>query len=196
MVPVHRLDPAKTALDPEVLLEDFCILEADGQQRIDRLIRHVVAESARHDRLRESTKLQVLALPLVDQGGVDLADQVMMAGEHPEQLLVGLLPHPWFGASEVARELLAGQALSYAVDRERKREAVREHVIEGVDRVAPGYVLDVDDLLFGFRERVVLEPADRFEMVPEISRCLEQPGCAFLIHLLPPEIEEQDAVLQ
>src|SRR6476661_1265579 len=57
-------------------------------------------------------------------------------------------------------------------------------------------VLDVDDLLFRFRQRVGLKPANGFKVIPERTRSRHELARGILIDALPPQVEKYQPVVQ
>src|SRR6185295_1072558 len=98
--------------------------------------------------------------------------------------------------AEIGRQLLARHRLSFAVDGERKRETVRDDVVQRLDCAAARDVLDVDDLFFWLRPRVRLKPANRFEVIPERAGSGHEPPRIVFIDALPPEVEKDQPVLK
>src|SRR6185295_12632900 len=65
-----------------------------------------------------------------------------------------------------------------------------------MDCAATRDVLDVDDLLFRFRQRVGLKPANGFEVIPERTCSGHELPRAILIDALPPQVEKYQPVVQ
>src|SRR4029077_21105158 len=52
------------------------------------------------------------------------------------------------------------------------------------------------DLLFRFRQRVRLKPANSFEVIPERTRSGHEPARVVLIDALPPQVEKHQSVVE
>lgn len=106
------------------------------------------------------------------------------------------------GVVEQAAHLAFGQGLLLAVHLDVEFEAVGEHRVEGQDRVDAVGVLGVDDLLAALVERVGLETPQVEQVMAEVRFLLsavdggQQAFGLFLPELLPPQLEEQDAVVE
>ena len=72
---------------------------------------------------------------------------------------------------------------------------VRDSVIQGNKRARARYILEIDDFLFRFTQCVRFKVAHLFEVITVITRNTHQTLCVRLVQILPPQAEEQGAVL-
>src|SRR5262245_35094212 len=120
----------------------------------------------------------------------------MLVGVDSVQLSVGSFTQLSLRMPEVSGQFLACHRLPSAVGGEGKRKGVCYDVVQGVNCAAAGDVLDVDDLLFWFGQRVGLKSPNGFEVVSKCAGSGHKPALRFLIDALPPEIEKHQPVLE
>ena len=80
VIAAHRLDLAQASLDAEVVLEDARVFLTDLQERGHGFIWNVVPEVAGGNRGGEPAQLEIFRFPVVDQGLVDFAQQIVLIG--------------------------------------------------------------------------------------------------------------------
>jgi hypothetical protein len=78
----------------------------------------------------EPAYLEILRFPVVDQGLIDLAQQIVLIGVDAVQFPIGRFTQPSLRMAEISRQFLARHRLPLAADGERKREAVRDDVVQ------------------------------------------------------------------
>src|ERR1700704_6583098 len=103
VIAAHWLDLAQASLDAEVLLEDARIFLTDLQERGHGFIWNVVPEVAGGNRGGKPTQLKILRFPVVDQGLVDFAEQIVLIGEDTVQLSIGGFTQSSLRMAEIGR---------------------------------------------------------------------------------------------
>jgi hypothetical protein len=141
-------------------------------------------------------QLEIFRLPVVDQGLVDLAQQIVLIGVDTVELPIGCFTNPPVRMPEIGGEFLPRHRLLLALDCEGKHEGVRHHVVQRMDCATACDVLDIDDFFFRLGQGVGLKPADRFEVIPERAGSGHEPQGILLIDALPPEVEKYQSVLK
>ncbi len=96
-------------------------------------------------------------MPIADPVVVDLSQEGTVFAIDAIQLLIGGRAHIGGGVAVERADLITGQGFLFAVLFNRKGEGAGDHVIEIHHRVDAVYVLQVDDLLFGFAQGIGLE---------------------------------------
>ena len=98
--------------------------------------------------------------------------------------------------AHVNHHLAARQFLDFAVQLQPEYVAVGDGRVQGIQRAGAGGVLDIDDLLFRFAERMRLEIAHLLQPVAVIACLCQQAFGRLIVQRLPPQAEEQCAVLE
>jgi hypothetical protein len=176
-------------------MEDLRILARDLQQRIHRLIGDIVRQVADGHGAGELAQTDVLVVPVARACLVHLPEDRTVVTVHAIQFLVGFGAQVCIPALHVGHQLPACEFLRLAVHFELEHVAVRDGIVQGFQRAHTGHVLDVDDLLLRLAQRVWLEVAHRLEVIAVIARFRHQAFGVGLVQFLPPQAEEQRAVL-
>ena len=87
------------------------------------------------------------------------------------------------------------QFFDFAVDFKLESVVVRDRVVKCDQGVGAGHVLDVDDLLFRFAQCMGSEKAQLLEIITIVADGRHQAAGVLFIQFLPPQAEEQGAVL-
>ncbi len=75
-------DAADAGFERKILLEHIGVLGAHREQDVDRLIRHIVAEIPCRNRRGKPPQAEIFGFPIVDEGLVNLSQQIALGGEH------------------------------------------------------------------------------------------------------------------
>ena len=140
--------------------------------------------------------MEILRLPVIDQRFVDFAQQVVLIGVDTVEFSIGGFTQPSLRVAKIGGQFLARHRLPFAVDGEGECKGVRDDVVERMDGAATRDVLDVDDLLFRFGQRVRLKPANGFKVISKRAGSSHEPAGILLIDALPPEIEKYQPILK
>src|SRR4029078_6804378 len=107
VVATHRLNFAQAGLDAEIVLKDANVFPTDFQETCHSVIWNVVPEVAGGNRGSKPAQLKILCFPVIDQGLVDFAKQVMLIGVNTVELSIGRLAQSSLRMAEIGREFLA-----------------------------------------------------------------------------------------
>src|SRR5678809_1375718 len=120
----------------------------------------------------------------------------MLIGIDTIELSIGGFTQLALRMAEVDCQFLACHRHPVTLDGEGEHETVRDDIVQRMNCASACEVLDIDDLLFRFRECVVLKPANGFQVVTKRAGFCHEPACVALIDALPPEIEKYHSVLK
>ena len=188
-----------TGLQPEVALEEADVLARGLQQHLDGAVGDVVVQVAHGEGGGVAAQHHLLVVPVARHVGVDLAEDVRLAGVDPVELPVGGLALVRLGGEGVAHQLVAGELPLLAIHRQLELQTVGEHRIEGEDGFGARLVLDVDDLLGLLVERMGLEAPQVLEVLAVVAVLAlgRQQAPGLLVgEVAPPEGEEEIAVVR
>src|SRR6185295_1338777 len=112
------------------------------------------------------------------------------------ELSIGGFTQLPLGVAEVGCQFLTCHRHPVTLDGEHEHEIVCDDIVQRMNCASACDVLDIDDLLFWFRERVGLKPANGFQVVTKRAGFCHEPACVALIDALPPEIKKYHSVLK
>ncbi len=134
-------------------------------------------------------------MPVADQCLVDLSEDGQIVLIHSEQLLVGSGTQIRVIAAGIHGQLAAGEVPDLAVDRQVVDITVGDRIIDAGQRVGAVDILEIDDLFLVLSQGERLLHPQVLEEIAVIAGGFHQAGGIFIIQVLPPQLEEQRAVV-
>ena len=184
------------SFEAEETVKETAVALAYLQQRVHHIVWDVVVQVANRHRSGEVTQVDLLVAPVAYQRLVYLTQNRAVLPVNPVQLLVGTRPQVRVRVAHVGCQLITGQFLHLAIHFQAEDVTIGDQIVQCVQGVDPGDILDVDNPLLGFGECVWLEMAHLLQPIAKIPCLCHQPLGIVILQAFPPQLEEQRAILQ